>query len=418
MTTRGVASAARTIAVRRVDGLLTRERTLVYPALVTGCFAVVLLVSWVLPHGPLPLPDFLARWTAGRLLIDGAGSTLYDPHVQSKVQVGLGSTQLSWFVSPPFVAGAFAPLGMLPYDVACGLWVAFTVLGLAGAFFILLRAVRPPEGMAWTRLLLPLIGSYPILELVGSGQDTAIVLVLVVLGWWLLRGGHDALAGCVLALGLMKPHLMLVVPILLLLHRRWRALWAFIATAGALFGVSVLLVRMDGVLAWVAIASDPTFTTEVQMGQAWKQVSLSGLIVGMLPPGIGGGGHLVAYAAGLAFGLRALPGLSSRDITALSTWALTLGVTLVASPHVMVYDVVLAAPLLLLLPRMWWTPSSRAVLAVTYCALWLVPLCHAVLGRRTWPVSALGAPWVAVLIVVIVWRSLHTISPVEPTRVR
>lgn len=418
MSPRDAAAVPVAVVVRRVDALLTRERTLVYPALVTGCFAVVLVLSWFLPQGQLPLPDFLARWTAGRLLFDGAGSTIYDPHVQSTLQAQLGSTQLSWFVSPPFVAALFVPLGLLPYHLACAVWMVVAGSALAAAVVILMRTVSLPGALSWPRLLVPIIGSYPILELVGSGQDTGLVLLLVLLGWWLLRGGHDILAGSVLALGLMKPHLIALVPVLLLVHRRWRALAAFIVAAGALLGASVLLVGRDGVLAWLQISGDPTFTTEVQAAQAWKQVSIPGLVLGVLPPGVGGGWHLIAYAAGLALALSALPLLSRGDITALSTWALTLGVTVVTSPHVMVYDLVLAVPLLVLLPRLWWTAGSRALLAIAYSALWLVPVGHLLAGGRPWPLSAFGAPWITVIVVLIIWRSLRVLTSVQPTRDR
>lgn len=39
-----------------------------------------------------------------------AGATLYDPYVQSAVQMRRGAQELSSFVFPPFVAAIFVPL--------------------------------------------------------------------------------------------------------------------------------------------------------------------------------------------------------------------------------------------------------------------------------------------------------------------
>ena len=53
------------------------------------------------------------------MLLDGQVSLLDDPAGRSVVQAEqLGATSLSWFVSPPFVAGIFAPLAALPYPAS------------------------------------------------------------------------------------------------------------------------------------------------------------------------------------------------------------------------------------------------------------------------------------------------------------
>ena len=390
-------------AVQRLDALLTRERTRVYPVLLFGAFLVVLIVSWFIPGGPVPLPDFTARWTAGRLLLDGVGPGLYDPTIQSNVQAGLGATRLSWFVSPPFVAAIFVPLGSLPYPVACAVWALLLTLGLVASVWIVRRWVVLPVGMSWGIVLVPFLASYPLLELIGSGQDTGFVLLVIVVGWALLRGDHDWAAGMVLALGLAKPHLIVLVPVLLLLHRRGRALAGFVSMGFALGVLSVALVGVDGIVSWLRVANDPLFVAEVQSGQAWKSVSVPGFLLALLPPGSSLVWQLVAYAAGLLLVVAAVPAMLRSDIRSLTPWAAAIATTLVASPHVMVYDLVLALPILVVLIVRFWTPKVRVLLAFTFCILWLTPVIHILATQLVWPFSGLGAPWGAVAIAAIWW---------------
>ena len=103
-----------------IDSLLTPERLRIYSTVLVLGFGVTLALSWALPGTQTPLPDYSARWTAGRLLLDGRLGSLYDPAVQAAVQQqDWGATGLSWFVSPPFVAILFAPLAVAPYWLSC-----------------------------------------------------------------------------------------------------------------------------------------------------------------------------------------------------------------------------------------------------------------------------------------------------------
>ena len=84
----------------------------------------------LLGHPPLTafgttvLPDYLAHWTGGRLVLDGQLAGLYDQRTQFEVQAAaVGQTsKLAWFVSPPFVGLLFAPLAALPYVASAALW--------------------------------------------------------------------------------------------------------------------------------------------------------------------------------------------------------------------------------------------------------------------------------------------------------
>jgi hypothetical protein len=82
---------------------------------------------------------------------------------------------------------------------------------------------------------------------IAHGQD-CIVLLLIMLGaWTLLEKKMDAAAGLVLALTLFKFHLFLLVPLAMLLQRRWKLLGTYAAGGAALALVSVALAGPSGI---------------------------------------------------------------------------------------------------------------------------------------------------------------------------
>src|SRR5664279_3322901 len=102
------------------DRMISRERLLVYPlaVLVTSLLVMGAAIGLGdMPHiagGELVLPDFMAHWTGGRMLLDGNTGALYDPAAQAIVQANeVGEGALAWFVSPPIAAYLYAPFALL-----------------------------------------------------------------------------------------------------------------------------------------------------------------------------------------------------------------------------------------------------------------------------------------------------------------
>ena len=243
------------------------------------------------------------------------------------------------------------------------------------------------------------------LELVGGGQDTALVLLAIVLGIRLLSAGYDLGAGAVLALGCIKPQLMFLVPALLLRQRRLRALSAFVGMGMALVGISMSMVGVDGFRSWLELPSSHLYATAVQHDQAWKAVSASAWLTAVSPAIEGSSVQWATTGVGLAFCIPGLVALRRRGVVGVPSWALVLSVTIVASPHFMVYDLVLAIPVIMALAECAWTAVTRATLAITFILLWLIAPLHALAGSATWPLRAIGAPWAALAFFAL-WRTL------------
>jgi cytochrome b561 len=332
------------------------------------------------------LPDYQAHWTGGRLLLDGRADVLYDPAVQSQLQRTHvpGSTGLSWFVSPPVVAALYAPFALLPYGPSAVLWA---VVNLA-LLVVAVRLVRPllPQDGTSRLFVLAFLATAAVFEVMGAGQDSLLALVVLLVGLRLLLANRDGLAGAVLALGIFKPQLFVLVPVALLLQRRYRA----VATGGGMAVGLVLLtlpmVGVDGWRSWLGALASPLYLNDVQVAQTWKMQSVSALGTAL------GGPQLLAYvllvvgAFALGWRLRKI-----RDDTT-QVWALTVLTTVVFSPHVMLYDLVFLLPVLAYLWSRLNTRPARLLAVAAAILLWSVPI-RRLAATTDW--AMLSAPWSA-----------------------
>ncbi len=387
-----------------MDRYLTRDRLVVYPAAIAVLFAVFWVSSLFFV---VALPDFLARWTAGRLVADGRGAELYDPTVQAALQAGLGSDALSWFVSPPFVAVLMVPLGLLPYAVAAALWTALT-FGLLWFSVHTLADLDPAFArVAGWRGMLVAGSCQVVLELLGAGQDSAVVLAAFALGARLLVAGHDPWAGAVLSIALIKPHLVWLVPLVLLLRGAVAALAGFVAGAVALVAASFAVLGVGAWTAWLDALTSPLYRDEVVVGQTAKNTSINGLVEHLTP-----GSGALATALWLA-GVAVVVALTVRHRGALRDLALPVLlvtvvplVTVLLSPHAMVYDLVLTYPGVAWLLTRRAGPDVRGLVALGYLLLFLSPLLQ-VVAREVPSLSVLAAPWVVLVLIALWWRAIR-----------
>ncbi|WP_185747429.1 glycosyltransferase family 87 protein [Humibacillus xanthopallidus] len=395
--------------VRRVDAKVTRKRVQVWALASATVFVAALVTAWLTIPELAAFPDFAARWSAGRLVVTGQGSALYDLARQAEVQRnGTGTDQFSWFVSPPFVAVLFAPLSLLPYWLACLVWLAIST----SALWLSVRLLRPwaPAVLAdnWRTTTLVIWTSYPVLQVLFVGQDTTLVLLAVAAGVHLLSRDRAYQAGACLGLGLVKPHLIFLVPVLLVLRRQPRALAGFIAVAVVFTVVSLVMMGPGGISRWLAVVSSGDYSKAVQQGFAWKGVNVSALLTGLAPADFGRWWQLLATLTGLAACVPALRAVTiRRDASQQFAWALVLATTVIAAPHVLVYDLVLIIPVVFALAWTGWDAVTRLTLVGMTAALWLAAPIQLLLAGSSWPVTSLGAPWAALGAFLLWYRLLR-----------
>ena len=170
-------------------------------------------------------------------------------------------TGLLPFEYPPWAVLPFLPLARLPYKVAYFVWflinIGLFVLGLR-----LLTSALPAISSSTNRsatMWLAAVSFFPLFTAFTEGQLTIVVFLGYALCFIALKKGSWFNAGLALALALVKPQLVLALPLVLLYKRRWRALFGLASGLGTLAVVSVLIVRVPRLDDYISMMQ---FTTE------------------------------------------------------------------------------------------------------------------------------------------------------------
>jgi len=207
--------------------------------------------------------DFAIFYTAGTILRQGLGQELYDPGTQFRVQrqfapdVGIRQGPLP-YNHPAFEALLYIRLSALPYFAAYLVWVAVS-LGILFALPIVLGPYLPilrraPPWLWWVGAL----AFFPVFIVLLQGQDSILLLLLFALAYVSLKRNADLTAGCWLALGLFRFHLVLPLVLILALQRKGKAMVGFGLTASVLVVLSVALVG------WKTTVSYPAYLWQLE----------------------------------------------------------------------------------------------------------------------------------------------------------
>jgi hypothetical protein len=195
--------------------------------------------------------DFHHFYVLGQLAREGRGEALYEPAVQSSTVASAVSPRLkSWFPRPtygPQVALAFAPFAMLPFVPAVTLFLVLSLAAYIGCVAALGRYF--PVARADPRLLWLVALANPALWfLLRFGQNAAIALVCLTAGFVALQRGRPWLAGFAIGGLFYKPQMGVVFGIVWLLAREWRlvggaliSILLQLAIGWAYFGTATML---------------------------------------------------------------------------------------------------------------------------------------------------------------------------------
>lgn len=192
------------------------------------------------------------------------------------------------FLSPPPFAWLMVPLTAIGAAGATYVWLGVSVASLVAAWWI----AAPASG--WTRALwlLAALAWYPVQYSLSLAQPAPVVLLAVIACWALAERGRPYLAGVVLGLSVLKPQLVLAVPLVLLAAGRWKIAAAWAATVGVAALVSLMVVGQQGVgdyRSLLAEAQNVTnnryFTSAFVLGPglasyAWQGLVLAGGVAG------------------------------------------------------------------------------------------------------------------------------------------
>ncbi|WP_182920241.1 glycosyltransferase family 87 protein [Nocardioides cavernaquae] len=306
-------------------------------------------------------------------------------------------TGFSWFVAPPFVAVLLAPLGALAYLVAAFCFAVINGLALAVIIRGLLHLAPGIRREDRRLVVLGCVAFPPVFEAFAAGQMSLIFLALWVTAMRCAADGRPVWAGMLLALAAFKPHLVLLVPCALIARRDWRALAGYVVVGSGLLLVSFAAVGQRGMRNWVDALGSAAYRELVGSGQAWKTISLAAW--GESLPATRGLGILSLGVGAIAVFMAARTSLPDplRDLAVLSL------LTVVFSPHAMLYDGVLLLPIAIWLLSAGLLVRARWLLLVIWVLLFSTSMRHA-LAEAVPLLGWADLPLAALPMAVLVWR--------------
>lgn len=349
-----------------LDG--ARVRRIVCACLIISLGAICLLIAT--SHGTLdwkgrPLgTDFSQVWTAGNMVLNGRAAAVWDWPSHFLVQQAFHrSTTVDlygWHYPPPFLLIATA-LGAMPYLVALFVWQAATL-----APFTIMAQRFLGRRDAWLYVI-----AAPVTLICLTHGHNGFLTGLLLGGGLILLDRKPFLAGLLLGCLVYKPQLALVIPLLLVVTRQWRAILGAAISSLALVGLTYAI---WGWPVWQAFLDSLPLTRTIVIEQGktgWEKIMTPFSAVRSWGLAIG-----PAYAVQAAAGIAAVGialALAWNRRPALRNAAVTAAV-LISTPYVLDYDYVV---LLLGIGFLWkdgdehgWREWEKSLLALA----WMTPM--------------------------------------------
>jgi hypothetical protein len=185
-------------------------------------------------------PDF---YCAARMLADGQGHHLYDAGIQRQYQARYSGRVGTLYIHPPFEAVFYLTVAWLPLRGAYLLWFLLNLGFLTFAAMLVAKQALLP--WHWRVSLVASLVFVPVLLCLQQGQDSLLLLLLLVLSLAEFRRERDSVAGYWLALALFKFQIVLPLAFVLALTRsgkvRGQFAKAFTLAGLALAGISAAI---------------------------------------------------------------------------------------------------------------------------------------------------------------------------------
>lgn len=368
----------------RMDSLLTRKRIVGYCIVaIVVCLLVPLVFSTlgICNISDLNRSDFMAFYTGGKIVAGGNLDKLYNPDFQGSLQYseGIKEDEIALFLNPPAYALLMVPLAALPYDLALTLWRILSIAVALLSVMAISRSQDPGKGIGWKIPAIVLLASFPSYGTLMIGQNSFFSLGIYASVFCLLRKRMDLAAGLILSLGLLKPQLFWLLPVALAVMGRWRAVAGWLAGATLMGVVTCLVFGADGINGFLGIFRSNLYNKGIQalLPQMQSFSAFVRLLWGenVSPFTV----SLFAAAVVAAVTLYTAYVCRKTEIAREGIVALVIPGTILASPHLFYYDLVLLAlPYLVIynwLSRGFFSTdqsrNTRLLLVLLYCLIWV-----------------------------------------------
>jgi alpha-1,2-mannosyltransferase len=361
------------------DLWLTAKRIRIHGLLLATCLWSFYAVDMSTPglldrNGLVKGTDFLHFYTLGNLALRGRGDLLYDMRAQAELGRELVVQAPDSLYVPlygPQVSLFFAPLAKLPYGWALTMWLSVNVLIYAFCCHAVWKTCPRLQTCGWAVFILAI--TFPgFFHLLAWGQTSGLALLCFTLAYLALRRGQNLLAGLAIGSLIFKPQLGLAAAVVFIAAWQWKvvggallAAFAQLTAAWMHYGAAVIRTY------WHALThiGDVLPLLEPRLYQTHSLRSFWSLL---LPwPHIAFAFYVISALGILVLAVRVWKGGSSLSIH----FSALLFATVLVSPHLTVYDLVILAPAFLMLTD--WALARREqplALRVKYLLYFCYPL--------------------------------------------
>lgn len=344
--------------------------------------------------------DFLHLYTLGSLAVARRGSELYDKQSQAllaaqRVPGARGIRYLPLY--PPQVSILFAPLALLSYGWALAVWWISTGLIYGACCHAIWRSCPALDDFGWTVALFAL--AFPaFFNLIAWGQTSALALACFTVAFLLLRDQREFAAGLALGCLVFKPQLGLAAAVVFIMTGGWRIVAGGAVSAVGQMAAGILYYGIDPFRSWLrTLWHVPALLSDFEPRP--YQTHCLRTFWSMLLPWTGVSFALYAISAVVV--LACTIAIWKRGVPLSLKYSALLLATVLISPHLTVYDLVILAPAILLLAD-WRLSHSLAPpgIGVLLYLVFVLPL----LGPYTrwipvqWSVIAMAA------LLYLIWR--------------
>jgi len=335
--------------------------------------------------------DFGSFYTAARIAATGRLADLHSEALQARVEAPYipAGWHAIYCVRLQAWAAVLLPFGLLPFKASFIAWLAVQGLILIAGWIWAARRFGIDAAVLASMFLPALLG-------IVFGQDPVFWFGFVLLSWILFERGKPFGAGMSLGLCIVKPQLILLVPVALIIQRRWRMLAGFLSGCAVVVGGSMLL---GG---WNTLPRYAAFLGRVSAAGAMglrheREMDVSAILIS------------AGFPIVLRFALIAAVAVALLVACRRSGWEFGLSAAMfsafLVAPHTETYDttcLMVAAWLMVFL--------AKTRLVRTLAAFFFTPL--------PWLLQLLDRPWTGVpallllcLLMALAWEQLRAATP-------
>ena len=334
---------------------LTARRLRAHGAILALCLWSLYVWTLATPglrdrNGNFKGTDFLHFYTLGSLAIAHRGADLYDMNAQAtlaaqRVPEAGGLRYLPLY--PPQVSILFAPFAHLSYEWALALWWVLCAGVYGVCCYVIWRACSNLRLHGMTVAIVAM--AFPaFFHLIAWGQTSALALACFTAMFFLLRERRTFLAGIVLGCLIFKPQLGLAAAVLFVAVGAWKTVLGAFLSAAAQLWVGVLYYGIEPLRQWIRrLWHVQTLWPELEP-KDYHTHSLRTFWSMLLPwPALSLGLYILSAVAILGMAIACWR--QGERVPMSLRYAMLLFASVLISPHLTVYDLVVLAPAFLLL---------------------------------------------------------------------